>query len=73
MVQARRSHFSIGIAPTGRARCRGRCKQRIPKGATRLVEEAIYKPGRCTRLLFCMTCAAAVPLLAVHVKETPNN
>jgi len=56
--KARPSTFRIGIAPTGRARCRG-CKRPIPKGATRIVITAFVLPGRATVLSRCCCCIDA--------------
>ena len=62
------STYAIGVAPTGRARCR-RCGGRIDKGAVRIEICAFVRPGRRTLLFRCTACldarfAAAV--LAVH-------
>lgn len=53
--KARKSTYRIGIAPTGRARCRG-CKKLIGKGATRLLITAFVLPGRATVLSRCGRC-----------------
>ena len=53
--KARKSTYRIGVAPTGRARCRG-CKKLIGKGATRLVITAFVLPGRATVLSRCGRC-----------------
>ena len=62
------STYAIGVAPTGRARCR-RCARRIEKGEVRVEIRAFVRPGRRTLLFRCADCldarfAAAV--LAVH-------
>tara|TARA_B110001452_G_scaffold212356_1_gene182944 strand:+ start:159 stop:464 length:306 start_codon:yes stop_codon:yes gene_type:complete len=56
--KTRPSTFRIGIAPTGRARCRG-CKRTIPKGATRILVTAFVLPGRVTMLSRCSCCIDA--------------
>ena len=73
MTRARGFHtqpstYAIGVAPTGRARCR-RCRCRIDKGAVRIEIRAFVRPGRRTLLFRCTAClnarfAAAV--LAAH-------
>lgn len=62
MVKAKPSSYGVDVASTGRARCRGKCKAKIPKGDSRLVELIRYKPGRCMKRYFCIPC----------VKKTPN-
>lgn len=61
MVKQRKSTYRIDTAPTGRARCRGRCRAKIPKGAWRFVEGARYKPGRITYRMYCAACANKIP------------
>ena len=56
--KARKSTYRIGVAPSGRARCRG-CKQLIAKGATRIVITAFVSPGRATVLSRCGRCIDA--------------
>ena len=53
------STYRIGVAPTSRARCRGRCKRHIDKGATRIVTTAFVRPGRATVLSRCARCIDA--------------
>jgi len=73
MTRARGFHtqpstYAIGVAPTGRARCRC-CRRRIDKGVARIEIRAFVRPGRHTLLFRCADCldarfAAAV--LAAH-------
>ena len=56
--KARKSTYRIGIAPTGRARCRG-CKRLIALGETRIVITAFVLPGRVTMLSRCSCCIDA--------------
>ena len=73
MTRARGFHtqpstYAIGVAPTGRARCR-RCHRQIGTGAVRIEIRAFVRPGRRTLLFRCADCldarfAAAV--LAAH-------
>ena len=63
------STYKISVAPTGRARCRGRCRQLIPKGAVRLETCAFVRPGRATVFVRCVKCvdqATAVAILRVY-------
>ena len=53
--KARKSTYRIGIAPTGRARCRG-CKRLIAMGETRIVITAFVLPGRATVFSRCGRC-----------------
>ena len=60
--------FSIGHAPTSRARCRG-CKCVVGKGEARLVTHAFVRPGRTrdfVRHVGCATAELARALMAVH-------
>ena len=60
--------FSIGLAPTGRAKCRG-CKGVIGKGEARLVTHAFVRPGRSRDLVrhaTCVTAAIAKAMLASY-------
>ena len=56
--KARKSTYRIGVAPTGRARCRG-CKRLIPKGATRIVSTVFVMPARASELSRCSCCIDA--------------
>ena len=53
--KTRPSTYRIGIAPTGRARCRS-CKRLIGKDATRIVITAFVRPGRVTVFSRCCCC-----------------
>jgi hypothetical protein len=64
----KRSTFSLDVAPTSRARCRG-CKRMIEKGELRLVTHAFVRPGRGTRFVRhaqCVTEALAREVVSVH-------
>jgi len=64
----RPSTYKISVAPTGRARCR-KCRQLIPKGATRLEMCGFVRPGRSTVLVRCGACvdtAMASAILRVY-------
>jgi hypothetical protein len=66
--RARPHKFSYGLAPTGRARCRG-CKGTIGKGELRLVTRVFIMPGRSRDLVRhagCMTAALAKAMIAAH-------
>ena len=56
--------FSIGRAPTGRARCRG-CKWVIGKGEVRLVTHAFVRPGRSRDFVRHVKCVSTELLKAV--------
>ena len=67
--------FSIGLAPTGRARCRG-CKGLVGKGETRLVTHAFVRPGRSrdfVRHVGCVSVELMRAVLAAHgsVEQVP--
>ena len=47
--KTRPHRYTIGFAPTSRARCRG-CRRSIEKGALRLVIHAFVRPNRGTTL-----------------------
>lgn len=53
--QARSHRYSIDIAPTARARCRG-CRKPIAKGLPRLVICAFVRPHRSTRFVRHIGC-----------------
>ena len=66
--KTRPSTYRIGIAPTGRARCRS-CKRLIGKGESRLVISAFVRPGRVTvfsRCCGCIDTRLAAALLGVY-------
>ena len=73
MTRARGFHtqtstYAIGVAPTGRARCR-RCGGRIDKGVVRIEICAFVRPGRHTLLFRCAACVDArfaAAVLAAH-------
>jgi hypothetical protein len=48
--------YHIGIAPTSRARCRGRCKRQVQKGSARIVVTAYVKHGHTVRFTRCAAC-----------------
>ena len=56
--------FSIGRAPTGRARCRG-CKGVVGKGEARLVTHAFVRPGRTRDFVRHVKCVSAELLKAI--------
>lgn len=65
----RPSTYKISVAPTGRARCRGRCRQLISKGAVRVETCAFVRPGRATVFVRCAECvdkATAAAILRVY-------
>ena len=66
--RTRPHEFSIGLAPSGRARCRG-CKRLVGKGELRIVTRAFVMPGRARDLVRHTTCVTAVlakAMLAAH-------
>jgi hypothetical protein len=69
MVKARPSSYCVDVASTGRAKCRGKCKAKIPRGDLRLVELVRYKPGRCMKRFFCIPCVTNTPRLMELVRE----
>ena len=56
--------FSIGLAPTERAKCRG-CKKVIGKGEARLVTHAFVRPGHSRDFVRHVGCVSAELLKAV--------
>jgi hypothetical protein len=58
--------YTIDLAPTSRARCRG-CRQWIDKGALRLVIHAFVKPNRGTVFMRHLTPECVGPALAADV------
>ena len=54
-MKTQASKFHLGVAPTGQARCR-RCRQRISKGALRLVTTCFVKCGVSRRFFRCGAC-----------------
>ncbi len=65
---ARPSTYRLSKAPTARGCCR-KCRNLIPKGATRVEICAFVRPGRRTVLLRCSDCidpAFASAVLAVY-------
>ena len=50
--------YSFGLAPTGRARCRG-CRRLIERGALRLVIHAFVRPNRGTRFMRHLGCVGS--------------
>ena len=68
--------FSIGLAPTGRARCRG-CKRVVEKGEARLVTHAFVRPGRSrdfVRHVGCVSPELMRAVIAAHgsVERVPT-
>ena len=53
--KARKSTYKIGVAPTGRARCKC-CKRLIHTGETRISITAFVLPGRATVFSRCCRC-----------------
>lgn len=67
MVFKTRPHrYSIGPAPSNRARCRG-CRQLIGRGEPRLAIHAFVKPGRGTVFARHLTSECIGPALAADV------
>ena len=58
------STYSIGLAPTGRARCR-LCKQGVDKGDARIVTCAFVRPGRRHDFVSHASCATPALVRAV--------
>ena len=58
--------YTIGLAPTSRARCRG-CRRGIDKGALRLVIDAFVRPNRGTVFMRHLTPECVGPALAADV------
>ena len=60
--------FSIGLAPTSRARCRA-CKQRLARGEPRVQIHAFVRPGRAVdffRHARCVGPRLAAAIAAAH-------
>ena len=73
--QTRASKYWVGVAPTGRARCRT-CKKSIEKGGVRLVALAFVSPGRSCKLAHHARCvtpklAKAVMSVCKDVNRVP--
>ena len=65
--------YHIGIAPTSRARCRGRCKRQVQKGNARIVITAFVKQGHTVRFTRCVSCIdakLAAAILSVYIDPT---
>ena len=63
------SVYRLSVAPTSRARCRGRCKQQIDKGEARLETCAFVRPGRRTVFVshvHCISAALAREVLGLY-------
>ena len=58
--------YTIGLAPTSRARCRG-CKRSIEKGALRLAIHAFVRPNRGTTFTRHLTPECVGTALAADV------
>lgn len=54
--KTQQSRYSIGLAPTSRARCR-LCKQGVNKGEVRIVTHAFVRPGRSHDFVSHARCA----------------
>jgi hypothetical protein len=66
--KTRPTTYKICLAPSRRAKCR-RCRNKVEKGAARIVASAFVCPGRYTRLVWCIGCldgALAASMLAVY-------
>eukprot|EP00966_Prymnesium_polylepis_P295868 6833339-Prymnesium_polylepis.3 len=62
--KTRQHTFSIGHAPTSRARCRG-CKGVVGRGEARLVTHAFVRPGRSRDFVRHVGCVSTELLKAV--------
>ena len=58
--------YTIGSAPTSRARCRG-CRRQIEKGALRLAVHAFVRPNRGTTFAHHLTAECVGTALAADV------
>jgi hypothetical protein len=56
--RTRASKYWIGLAPSGRAKCRS-CKQSVQKGKARIVTLAFVRPGHSCKLVSHARCATA--------------
>ena len=66
--KTRPSTYSIGHAPTSRARCR-LCKQGVNKGEIRIVTHAFVRPGRSHDFVChasCATPALVRAMVSIH-------
>ena len=71
--KTRPSTYKIGVAPTGRARCRC-CKRLITKGETRILITAFVMPGRATvfsRCCRCLDTRFTTAVLDVYLQTAP--
>ena len=59
-MKAQANRYSLSVAPTGRARCRG-CKGLVARGEVRLVTLAVVseRPRRVTKFVRHATCVDA--------------
>ena len=64
IMKARPNRYSVSLAPTGRARCRG-CKGLVERGEVRVVTHATIKPGRGTCFVRHAACVSVVFARAV--------
>ena len=60
------NRYSIGLAPTGRACCRG-CKRPVERGALRLATHAFVRPNRGTTFVRHLTPGCMGAVLAADV------
>ena len=70
MTRQRPSKFWVGLAPSGRAKCRA-CKQHVEKGEVRLVVLASVCAGRSCKLVHHTRCVSSQ--LAKAVMEVCKN
>ena len=65
-LRTRASKYWIGLAPSGRAKCRS-CKQLVHKGEVRIVTLGFVRPGHSCKLVCHARCATAA--LAKAMKD----
>ena len=66
--KTRPNTYSLGLAPSSRAKCRA-CKKVVEKGEARIVTHAFVRPGRGTyfvRHARCLTARFVASILSVH-------
>jgi hypothetical protein len=62
--RTRPSTYSIGLAPTCRAKCRA-CRQTVGKGEVRIVTHAFVMPGRSRDFVHHLGCATPALVAAM--------
>ena len=62
--KTRASTYTIGLAPTSRAKCRV-CKQGVEKGEVRVVTHAFVRPGRSHDFVCHLRCATTALVRAM--------